>query len=179
VGWLRGIGGARARRQALRERAARIYLEAVQRARDPGLYTAFTWPDTIDGRFEMVALHVLLYGRRLQRAGGDGPALAQAVVDAFFADLDRNLREMGVGDLSMGRKMKQIAATWMARARDLGAALDAGDVAGIAAVLRRNLGGAGTSTDFEGLARAALALEAQLARRPLPDFPAAAPGSAG
>lgn len=175
--WLLGIGGARARRRALRERAAGIYAEAVRRARDPGLFTAFAWPDSVDGRFEMVALHVLLFSRRLQRAGGDGPALAQALVDAFFTDLDRNLREMGVGDLSMGRKMKEIAATWMARARDLGAALDAGDVAGIAAVLRRNLAAAGGPADFEGLARAALALEAELAQRPPEAFPGAEPRS--
>lgn len=174
MGWLHRIANIRARRRAVRERAARIYAEAVARARDPGLFTAFAWPDSVDGRFEMLALHVLLYGRRLQRAEGDGPALAQALVDAFFADLDRNLREMGVGDLSVGRKMRQIGAIWLARARDLGAALDLADATAVAAVLRRNLGKAGAEADCDGLARAALALEAELADRPLSDFPAAA-----
>lgn len=164
--WLRQLRTRQRAARELRERAAAIYGEVVAAAREPAIYRNWRVPDTVDGRFEMLALHVLLRARALRQQAGEGATLAQALVDSFFADLDRNLREMGVGDLSMGRRMKGLAATWLARARDLEAALDARDAEAIAAMLRRNLGPAGAETDCLGLAAAVLACAGEAARPP-------------
>ena len=68
-------------------------------------------PDTLDGRFDLIALHAFLLIHRLQAYAEPGPALAQAVFDAMFSDMDHNLREIGVSDLSVGKRMR---AMWEA-----------------------------------------------------------------
>ncbi len=90
-----------------------LYGAAVAAARDPFYYQELAVPDTLDGRFDLVGLHVFLLIRRLGApdAGKAGAKLAQAVFDAMFADMDINLREMGVGDLSVGRRVR---AMWEA-----------------------------------------------------------------
>ncbi len=81
-----------------------LYGTAVAAARDPYLYTELQVPDTLDGRFDMIESlqYISLLIQRLKREPAPGPALAQAVFDAMFSDMDINLREMGVGDLSVG-----------------------------------------------------------------------------
>ncbi len=151
-------------RRRRRRLAWRLYRRAVAQARRPEFYTLCRVPDTIEGRFELVTLHVLLLWRWLQRRPRAEDALAQAVVDAFFTDLDRNLREMGVGDLSVGKHVKRIARSFLARTRDLQAALDAGDAAAVAAILARNLEEDGRPpADAAALARYALEQDAALA----------------
>lgn len=87
-----------------------LYGIVVARARRPEFYTTLGVPDTVDGRFDMIAIHAFLLLRRLKREGSDAAsALAQSVFDLMFADMDRNLREMGVSDLAVGRKVKQMA----------------------------------------------------------------------
>jgi cytochrome b pre-mRNA-processing protein 3 len=94
------------------ERAGfQLYGSAVAAARDPFLYETLGIPDTLDGRFDAIVLHVYLVVRRLQADPPQGPALAQAVFDAMFLDMDINLREMGVGDLSVGKRNR---AMWEA-----------------------------------------------------------------
>jgi cytochrome b pre-mRNA-processing protein 3 len=115
-----------------------LYGDAVAAARDPHLYAALGVPDTLDGRFDLVGLHVFLVIRRVQRLDG-GRDLAQAVFDAMFHDMDVNLREMGVGDLSVGKKVKVMWEAFNGRAIAYGAALDAGDQAALAAALVRNV----------------------------------------
>ncbi len=135
MGWL-GRWRQRRRRE---EAAARRYGEVVAWARDPVLYAEHGVPDTPEGRFEMLALHLVAAACGLRRAGE--AALAQALVDLFFADLDRSLREMGVGDLSVGRQVKRLGELFLARSRRLTAALAAGTdgEAEVVALLRRNL----------------------------------------
>ena len=100
------------RKRDKQERAGfRLYGSAVAAARDPFLYTTLGVPDTLDGRFDAIALHVYLVVRRLSAEPDPGPALAQAVFDAMFLDMDINLREMGVGDLSVGKRNR---AMWEA-----------------------------------------------------------------
>jgi cytochrome b pre-mRNA-processing protein 3 len=94
------------------ERAAfQLYGAAVAAARDPHLFATLGVPDTLDGRFDAIALYVFLIIRRLSEAPEPGPALAQAVFDAMFLDMDINLREMGVGDMSVGKRNR---AMWEA-----------------------------------------------------------------
>ncbi len=99
------------------EAAHSLYGAAVTRAREPAFYRHFGVPDTLDGRFEMICLHVFLILRRLKESeGGNGDnALSQAVFDLMFADMDQNLRELGVGDLSVGRRVKTMAQAFYGR----------------------------------------------------------------
>ena len=116
-----------------------LYGKAVAAARDPYLYTALGVPDTLDGRFDMVGLYAFLLIQRLKDDPEPGPALAQAVFDAMFSDMDINLREMGVGDLSVGRKMRVMWEAFHGRAAVYAAAMTAGDTAALEAALARNV----------------------------------------
>lgn len=125
------------RRRSHRERAHRLYLATVRQARLADFYRRAEVPDTVDGRFEMVALHVFLVLRRLK---GAERQLAQALYDEMFADMDRNLREMGVGDLSVGKHVKRMAGALHGRIEAYEAGL-ASDDAALTAALERNLYG--------------------------------------
>lgn len=137
-----------------------LYRAAVAAARAPAFYARCAVPDTPDGRFDMIALHVFLVLRRLKREQGparsEAGELAQALTDAMFADTDRNLREMGVGDLSVGRHVKALAAAFRGRVASYDAALERADGdADLAPALKRNIfRGAGDTTE-EGINRIA------------------------
>lgn len=117
-----------------------LYGAAVTAARAPRFYTELGVPDTAAGRFELVALHTGLLIRRL-RAGADktSDALAQAVFDAMFGDMDVNLREMGIGDLSVGKRVKMLWEGFHGRTQSYATALDAGDAEALAEALSRNI----------------------------------------
>jgi len=88
-------------------RARRLYVAVVAQARNPVFYTCLGVPDTPVGRFELIVLHGFLVMRRLKEEP-DAARLVQAFANSIVDDLDRNLREMGVGDLSVGRKVKKL-----------------------------------------------------------------------
>lgn len=92
-----------------------VYGAIVAQARRPGFYRAAGVPDTAEGRFAMVALHGFLAMDRLGRDAG-AEEFSQALFDVMFADMDRNLREMGVGDLSIGKKVTGLAQYFYAMA---------------------------------------------------------------
>ena len=127
------------RRSTAPRAAERLYLAAVDQARDPAFYMHGDVPDTVDGRFDMIALHVYLLLRRL-RQGGDpaAAATAQALFDAMFADMDRSLREMGVGDLGVGRRVKAMAKVFYGRVAAYDRGLETEDDA-LTAALARNV----------------------------------------
>jgi cytochrome b pre-mRNA-processing protein 3 len=110
----------------------------VEQARQPGFYTALHVPDTLDGRFELIALHCFLVVHRL-KAEPAGVELARQIVETMFADLDASLREMGAGDLGVGKRIKKMGQGFYGRV----AAYDAGlaDLTALEAALRRNLYG--------------------------------------
>jgi cytochrome b pre-mRNA-processing protein 3 len=116
-----------------------LYGAAVAAARDPYFYATLGVPDTLDGRFDMVGLHAYLVIRRLQAIADTGPALAQSVFDAMFSDMDINLREMGVGDLSVGKRVRAMWEAFHGRAAAYAAALDDSDPQALEAVLARNV----------------------------------------
>ena len=95
--------------------AASLYADAVARARWPEFYTVRGVPDTPAGRFEMLAWQVMLQLAVLAGQGTNGNRLGQEIVDRMFADMDRSLRELGVGDLSVGRQMRKLGEVWQAR----------------------------------------------------------------
>ena len=146
------------------ERAAfQLYGAAVAAARDPHLFATLGVPDTLDGRFDAIALYVFLIIRRLSEAPEPGPALAQAVFDAMFLDMDINLREMGVGDLSVGKRNR---AMWEAfHGRSVAYAAAWHDATALEAALARNVwrGAAPPAGSAVALVRLAGAQEAGLA----------------
>lgn len=147
-----------------------LYSAAVGLARQPYFFAELGVPDTLDGRFDLVSLHVALLIRRLRRdADPAGPRLAQAVFDAMFADMDVNLREMGVGDLVVGKRVKSMWEAFHGRAAAYESALDAEDAAMLAESLTRNVwrGEAPPPGAAESLARHAMAMAALLAPQPI------------
>ena len=155
------------------DQAASLYTDAVARARQPYLYRRFGVPDTPAGRYEMVTWQVLVALTLLGDRGEGGRVLGQKVVDLMFADMDRSLRELGVGDLSVGKMMRKLGETWKART-DLaervlqvsphppaGAGVDE-----LAHFLEKNTGGDGVVVDGHGLAKDLLETLAQLRGQP-------------
>lgn len=121
------------------EEAKTIYAAIVAQSRQPVFYVDLGVPDTVDGRFDMISLHAALVLRRLQaEEGKDGPAVAQRVFDTMFEDMDNSLREMGVGDLSVGKHIKGMATAFFGRAQAYEEGISAGGP-GLDVALRRNL----------------------------------------
>lgn len=132
------FAGLRRKRQRA-DKAQALYGAIMRQVREPALYAELGVPDTFDGRFDALVLHVALVLRRLRAAGPGGKDLAQAVFDAMFRDMDIVLRERGVADLSVGRKIREMAEAFYGRAKAYEAALaEAGDEA-LANALHRNV----------------------------------------
>lgn len=123
------------RGRARREAALALYGEIVRQARTPDFYAALGVADTVDGRFDMIVLHAFLALRRLRRQGRAAQALAQALAEVTFADMDRSLREIGVSDHSISRKMKDMVKAFYGRVAAYDRAMDRADELD-AAVLR-------------------------------------------
>jgi cytochrome b pre-mRNA-processing protein 3 len=103
------------RRNDLDDVALRLYAAIVEQARRPGFYAAFGVPDTLDGRFELIALHAFLVLNRLKVERARTEDLAQRLFDTMFRDMDRGLREIGVGDLAVGKHVKMMAKSFYGR----------------------------------------------------------------
>jgi cytochrome b pre-mRNA-processing protein 3 len=115
---------------------AELYARCVEAARRPVFYAALGVPDTIDGRFDLLLLHICLLMLRL-----NDTAAKQQLFDMMFADMDRSLREMGVGDMSIGKKMKPMLAGFYGRAGAYKAALAEPDDESLTEAISRNLFG--------------------------------------
>ena len=114
-----------------------IYGMIVAQAREPAFYATLNVPDTVNGRFDMLVLHLWLVLRRLQTAE-NGSRLAQALFDRFCADMDGNLREMGVGDLTVPKRMQAFGEAFYGRTAAYDLAFAGGD-ADMAQALSRNV----------------------------------------
>jgi len=101
----------------------RLYGAIVAQSRQVAFYADLGVPDTPNGRFEMVLLHTVLVCRRLKGGNEAERALSQDIFDAFAADMDASLREMGVSDLGVPKRMKKIGAAFYGRAGAYDAAL--------------------------------------------------------
>lgn len=155
------------------ERAGfQLYGSAVAAARDPYLYTALGAPDTLDGRFDLVGLHAFLLIQRLKPEPEPGPGVAQAVFDAMFSDMDINLRELGVSDMSIGRRVRAMWEAFHGRANVYGAAMTAGDADALEAALARNIWRGADPPDGSAAAlrRAVLAQSAHLSGQRFEDL---------
>lgn len=148
------------RRKPIRAAAELAYRLVVEQARRPEFFTVCGVPDTLDGRFELICLHAFLYLRRLKGETAPASALGQRFFDQMFADFDRSLREIGTGDLSVGRQITRMAEAFYGRVRAYDEGL-AGDDAALRAALARNLYGTATASE-EQLARVAAYLRREV-----------------
>jgi cytochrome b pre-mRNA-processing protein 3 len=96
----------------------RLYASAAAQARSPALYLGMGAPDTAEGRFEVYTLHVAMLLRRLKGQGPQAAETAQGLFDAYVKSLDDALREMGVGDLSVGKKMRKLGEAFYGRVKN-------------------------------------------------------------
>ena len=119
--------------------ASSLYGAIVAQARRPALYAGFGVPDSVAGRFEMVLLHTILVTRRLASANEAGRKAGQGVFDLFCQDMDHSLREMGVGDLSVPKKMRKVGEAYFGRAAAYEPGLAAGDAAMLAEPIGRTV----------------------------------------
>lgn len=95
--------------------AAALYGTVVAQSRRPEFYEFLGVPDTVDGRFDMIVVHAFLLLRRLKNEPSDVKNLPQVFFDTMFGDMDRSLREMGAGDLGVGRRVKAMAKSLYGR----------------------------------------------------------------
>jgi len=167
--------------------SALAYRRIVAQARQPALYAGLGVPDSADGRFEMLALHLFVVLHRLKGERGDPActALAQELMDRTIADLDANLREMGAGDLGVGRRVKRMAKALYGRIAAYEAGLDRGE-AELRAAVRQSVFASAVPGDAQvaAVARYLRACRDALAAQPAAvlgrgeiDFPPAESGS--
>ncbi|MEP0322310.1 MAG: ubiquinol-cytochrome C chaperone family protein [Alphaproteobacteria bacterium] len=116
-----------------------LYGAIVAQARMPALYRDIGVADTVDGRFESVVLHMVLVLRRLGAGDEQMRAIGQTVFDQFCTEMDRSLREMGIGDLAVPKRMRTIGEVFYGRSAAFDTALVEGNAAALAESLARNI----------------------------------------
>ena len=116
-----------------------LYVAAVDQAREPALYMGLGAPDTVEGRFEMIALHAYAIMRALRGAGPEARKTSQKLFDVMFQNMDDSLRELGVGDLSVGRKIRKMAENFYGRVGAYEDALGEPDDEKLVAAIGRNV----------------------------------------
>jgi cytochrome b pre-mRNA-processing protein 3 len=127
------------RRSTQKRSIAALYGMIVAQARLKAFYAIYGVPDTVEGRFDLLVLHLVLLLRRLARQEGPGRKLGQGLFDAFCRDLDDNLREMGIGDLAVPKRMRRFAEAFYGRQAAYLSALEAPDREAFENALERNI----------------------------------------
>lgn len=145
-----------------------LYAAVVDQSRAPALYETLAAPDTVEGRFEIYTLHVVLLLDRLNAPGERVKATSQALFDTYVAALDHALREMGVGDLSVGKKMRRLGEAFFGRVKSYHAAFAALPERGLLhELLARTVYAEGDAGRAPALADYVSAQRAHLAAQPL------------
>lgn len=154
------------RKDRIRSQAETLYAALANQSRAPEFYEKSGAPDTPEGRFDMLALHIFLAIERLRREKPATERLTRLLQEAFFKNLDAALREMGVGDLSVGRKIRGLAEAFYGRVLAYDRALtDEGDA--LEAALARNVMGTDDANAARPLAGYVRAARAQLEKAPV------------
>jgi cytochrome b pre-mRNA-processing protein 3 len=152
------------------------YSAIVAQARQPHFYAELAVPDTLDGRFEMVSLHTILVLNRLRGEKDKAGEFGQQLFDLFFLDMDGSLRELGVGDVSVPKKVKKMAEAFYGRAAALGAALASESRAELIEMIDRNVhAGASAPAASAALAAYVRASAETLAAAPVSEILAGRP----
>jgi cytochrome b pre-mRNA-processing protein 3 len=147
-----------------RRLAHQLYVETADASRRPGFYSALGVPDTVEGRYDLLSVHMILLLRRLRQGDERDAAFAQLVFDIMFRDVDDNLREMGVGDMRIGKKVRGYAEAFFGRAKVYDEGLKG--QADLADALARNVYGEPVVTEHaRRLAEYVRGLETELAEQ--------------
>ncbi len=150
--------------------ADRLYAAAVAQARTPAFYLDLGVEDRIDARFDLYTLHILLLVMRLRdEPGEDGAAVAQDLFDVYVSALDHALRELGVGDISVAKKMRKLAESLYGRMNAWEAPLRDGDAEALGAALARNVYGGEPDARSAHLAAYAMRARVHLAAQSFSD----------
>jgi len=139
-----------------------LYEAAVRQAREPGFYTRLGIADRIDARFELYTLHVLLLVMRLGEEGERGAEAGQDLFNTYVSALDHALRELGVGDVSVGKKMRKLGEALYGRMKAYETPLRDGDAAALSEGLARNVFETDEPAAGDALAAYALGSRARL-----------------
>jgi cytochrome b pre-mRNA-processing protein 3 len=116
-----------------------LYAEIVAAARQPEFYSDWNVPDTPLGRFEMLSLHMFLFQHRVHGEAGAIREIAQILTDDFFTEVEHSLRELGIGDMGVPKRMKKLARMFYGRTTAYADALERGDADALSAALARNI----------------------------------------
>jgi cytochrome b pre-mRNA-processing protein 3 len=169
----RGGKGAKMLRWLFRQDPSKLagqtlYSACAKAARNPVYYSDLAVPDTVEGRFELYALHVILLITRIKDEAAPAPEVSQALFDALLRGLDDGLREMGVGDLSVGKKMRKLGEALFGRAKSLDQALLAlPDKELLSAFLHRTVYAGQDALQRPQLVSRIVALHRDLAQQPI------------
>ena len=151
----------------------KLHGEIMAGVQQPALYLRCGVPDTFEGRLEMLILHTAATVRRIEKFAAPGPELAQDLMDGVFRHLDATLREMGVGDITVPKRIKKHAEAFAGRALSYSKALEAKDEAALRLALARNVArdeALAGSPEISRLAAYVHAVDAQLAGYELDHF---------
>jgi cytochrome b pre-mRNA-processing protein 3 len=141
------------RKNTATEPVLAVYSAIVAQSRQPVFYAEWSVPDTVTGRFDMISLHMALLFRRLRTETGPRKDFSQAVFDLFFRDMDRSLREMGVGDLGVPKRIQKMGNIFFGLLAALNGPMDSNDVPALEAVLSRNILDGATGEHVRALAQ--------------------------
>ncbi len=166
------IFGLFRKRSARLESVNALFGRVAEASRLPALYGDGAIPDSFEGRFESLTLHVFLVLRRLRALPAPAGELAQDLVDACFAYLELGFRHGGISDVAVPKRMKKVAQSFYGRVQAYETALDSGDEAALIAALRRNTG---AQQHAPALARYVLQAQTALAGQELGGLTGGAP----
>jgi len=127
------------RKDPFADAALAAYNIIVAQSRHPEFYLSYGVQDDVTGRFDMIALHMTLVFHRLHKGDEDQRKFAQSLFDLFFKDMDRSLREMGVGDITVPKKVKKMGEVFYGLLGAVKDSYESKDVPSLAAALNRNL----------------------------------------
>lgn len=146
----------------------KLFQNLSVQARNPGFYLAGGVPDTPEGRFELYCMHLVLLMHRLKGQGPQAGEISQALFDAFLANMDEGLRDLGVGDLSVGKKMRKLGEAIYGRVKGYDAALALlPDRTALQALIGRTIFGDDMATQSTGLAAYVVLATGSLSAEPL------------
>lgn len=117
----------------------KAYYNCLKASRRVEFYTKFEVADTFDGRFDMLCLIISIYMQKLSKDNNKTKHFSQNLFDAMFRDIDLTLREMGAGDLGVGKRVKVMSESFMGRLSQYSRSVENEDASSLADTLSRNL----------------------------------------
>ncbi len=147
-----------------------VYNAIVAQSRQKHFYADWAVPDTVTGRFDMISLHMCVLFRRLRPAPGESKDFAQDLFDLFFKDMDRSLRELGVSDVGVPKKIEKMGNLFYGLLEKVTFSLDSDDQSGLSATINRNVFDEDKPDEAVKLANYLFEFAAELDKQPLAEI---------